>query len=35
MIRMAKKHFTIFGGSACCSQTARERMAKVVDANQR
>lgn len=34
MIRVAKKHFTIFGGNAGRAQTARERMTKVVDANQ-
>lgn len=33
MIRMPKKRFTIFGGNACCAQTARERMPQVVDAN--
>src|ERR1700687_4698507 len=35
MIGMAKECFAIFGGNACRSQSTRERVAKVMDANQR
>jgi hypothetical protein len=35
MIGMAKECFAIFGGDACRSQSTRERVAKVMDANQR
>jgi hypothetical protein len=35
MIGMAKKCFAIFSGNAGRSQPTRERMAKVMDANQR
>jgi len=34
MIGVAEQRFTIFGGNACRAQTARERMTKIVDANQ-
>src|ERR1700676_1542305 len=34
MIGMAEQCFAIFGGNARCSQSTRERMAKVMDANQ-
>jgi hypothetical protein len=35
MIGMAKECFAIFGGNARRSQSTRERVAKVMDANQR
>ena len=34
VVRVAKQRFTIFGRYACRSQTTRERMAKIVHANQ-
>ncbi|HEX9275227.1 MAG TPA: hypothetical protein VGA51_02375, partial [Casimicrobiaceae bacterium] len=35
MLGVAKKCFAIFGGNARRSQTARERVSQVMDANQR
>jgi hypothetical protein len=35
MIGMAEQCFAIFGGNTGRSQTTRERVAKVMDANQR
>ena len=35
MIGMAEECFAIFSGNARCSQSTRERVAKVMDANQR